>query len=53
MAFICLEFFWDFLLRSMISALQKDWQDASKPNHVAIVKNNLSGKQWAANWQTK
>ena len=44
MAFIsiCLEFFRDFLLRSMISALQKDLQDAS---HVAIVKNNLSGKR--------
>ena len=50
---ICLEFFRDFLLRSITSALQKHCQDASKPNHVVIVKNNLSGIQSAANRQTK
>ena len=50
---ICLEIFGDFLLRSMISALEKHWQDASNPCHVSIVKNNLSGIRWAANRQTK
>lgn len=48
-----LESFLDFWLCSMISALEKLWQDATKLNHGIIVKNGWSGIRWAADRKIK